>query len=255
MRQAAYVGSSCWGLTPTVFVVFCIERISLQVLFEQISETSTQRGERKLVEVSESEAQLQRSVSTSGGSSRSSIMVGFDDVLLEIMHKLTNGQDDRQLRVIPVVGMGGISKTTLAKLVYAQPLIKPTKEEISENEVGLTLYKYLFNRRFIVVIDDVWSVDAWDKMQTFFPDNWNGSHVVVTTRQSQLSSQLNSNYSLRLKLLDEVSSWDLFSNSVFGKESCPVELEEIGKKIVENCRGLPLAIVVVGGVLKKVEHT
>ncbi|XP_042054919.1 putative late blight resistance protein homolog R1B-16 [Salvia splendens] len=245
---------------------------------------------KEAMKISVSEAQLQRSVSTStsGGSSRSSIMVGFDDVLLEIMLKLTNGQDDRQLRVIPVVGLGGIGKTTLAKHVYAHPYIKErfdvcawvtvsqnfdireilfellsqankkSKEEMSEmseNEVGLALHKYLFNRRFIIVMDDMWSIDAWDKMQNFFPDNWNGSRIVVTTRQSQLSSQLNSNYCLRLKLLDEVSSWDLFSISVFGEESCPVELEEIGKKIVENCRGLPLAIVVVGGVLKKVEHT
>ncbi|XP_042052324.1 putative late blight resistance protein homolog R1B-16 isoform X2 [Salvia splendens] len=240
---------------------------------------------KEAMKISVSEAQLHRSLSTSGGSSRSSIMVGFDDVSLEIMHKLTNGQDDRQLQVIPVVGLGGIGKTTLAKHVYAQPLIKvhfdvcawvtvsqnfdireilfellsqankKSKEEMSENEVGLALHKYLFNRRFIIVMDDMWSVDAWDKMQNFFPDNWNGSRIVVTTRQSQLSSQLNSNYCLRLELLDEVSSWDLFSNSVFGEESFPVELEEIGKKIVENCGGLPLAIVVVGGVLKKVEHT
>ncbi|XP_047953312.1 putative late blight resistance protein homolog R1B-16 [Salvia hispanica] len=243
---------------------------------------------KEAMEISVSEAQLQRSVSTSGGSSRSSIMVGFGDASREIMDKLTNGVDDRQLQVIPIVGMGGIGKTTLAKHVYALPYIKEhfdirawvtisqnfdTREilcellsqanrkskeqmsEMSEYEVGEALHKYLFNRRFIIVMDDMWSVDAWDKMQNSFPNNWNGSRIVVTTRQSQLSSQLNNNYCLRLKLLDEVSRWDLFSNSVFGEERCPLELEEIGKKIVENCKGLPLAIVVVGGLLKKMEHT
>ncbi|XP_047952527.1 putative late blight resistance protein homolog R1B-16 [Salvia hispanica] len=234
------------------------------------------------------DTQLHRSISTSGGSSRSSIMVGFDDVLLEIMHKLTNGVDDRQLHVLPIVGMGGIGKTTLAKNVYAHQYIKEhfdirawvtisqnfdTREilcellsqankkskeemsEMSENEVGLALHKYLFNRRFIIVMDDMWSVDAWEKMQHLFPDNWNGSRVMVTTRQSQLSSQLNNYYCLQLKLLDEINSWNLFSNSVFGEKGCPLELEEIGKKIVQNCRGLPLAIAVVGGLLKKMEHT
>ncbi|XP_047964128.1 putative late blight resistance protein homolog R1B-16 isoform X2 [Salvia hispanica] len=243
---------------------------------------------KETMKISVSEAQHQRSVSTSGGSSRSSIMVGFGDASREIMDKLTNGVDDRRLQAIPIVGMGGIGKTTLAKHVYAHPYIKEhfdirawvtisqnfdTREllcelfsqankkskeemsEMSEDEVGLALHKYLFNRRFLIVIDDMWSVDAWDKMQNFFPDNWNGSRIVVTTRQLQLSSQLNNNYCLELKFLDEVSSWDLFSNSVFGEESCPLELKKIGKKIVENCRGLPLAIVVVGGLLKKMEHT
>ncbi|XP_047952653.1 disease resistance protein RPP13-like [Salvia hispanica] len=176
------------------------------------------------MKISVSKAQLHRSVSASGGSSRSSIMVGFGDASREIMDKLTNGVDDRQLQVIPIVGMGGIGKTTLAKHAYALPCIKEhfdirawvtisqnfdtreilcellsqankkSKEEMSgmsENEVGLALHKYLFNRRFLIVIDDMWSVDAWDKMQNFFPDNWNGSRIVVTTRQSKLSSQLN----------------------------------------------------------------
>ncbi|KAL1551829.1 putative disease resistance RPP8-like protein 2 [Salvia divinorum] len=65
---------------------------------------------KEAMQISVSEAQLQRSVSTSGDSSRSSIMVGFDDVSREIMFKLINGVDDRQLQVIPIVGMGGIEK-------------------------------------------------------------------------------------------------------------------------------------------------
>ncbi|KZV36311.1 hypothetical protein F511_26313 [Dorcoceras hygrometricum] len=57
---------------------------------------------------------------------------------------------------------------------------------------------------------------------------------------------------LRLPLLDEVQSWSLFCDKVFGKsESCPLELEEIGKTIVRNCGGLPLAIAAISGLLAK----
>ncbi|XP_047970722.1 putative late blight resistance protein homolog R1B-23 isoform X1 [Salvia hispanica] len=58
-----------------------------------------------------------------------------------------------------------------------------------------------------------------------------------------------------MEFLDEFQGWELFSKTVFGEESCPLELVEIGKEIVANCRGLPLSIVLVGGLLRKMEPT
>ncbi|XP_057792624.1 putative late blight resistance protein homolog R1A-10 [Salvia miltiorrhiza] len=202
-----------------------------------------------------------------------------------ILGKLVADQRERQ--VIPITGMGGIGKTTLAKTVYSKPIIeqrfdirawatisqqyntreilcelvsqatKQSKEQLSErseDELGLDLHKHLSGRRFLIVMDDIWSIDAWDRIQRFFPDNEECSRILVTTRLSQLSSQLNNNY-IQMKFLDEVLSWKLFSKIVFGAGRCPRELEEIGKKIVENCKGLPLSIVVVGGILKNKKHT
>ncbi|KAL3630505.1 hypothetical protein CASFOL_023489 [Castilleja foliolosa] len=213
-------------------------------------------------------------------------MVGFDDASLEIMEKLKGDRCDRQ--VIPIVGMGGIGKTTLARNIYARTLIKDhfdicawatisqqyntreilcevysqatkmDKEKLSgmdENDLGSKLYKYLFGRRFLVVMDDMWSIEAWDEVQHFFPDNGNGSRIMVTTRLSELSTQLNEDCSLHMNFLDEATSWDLFSKTVFGEKSCPDELMKIGKKILGNCRGLPLSITVVGGLLKKMDAT
>ncbi|XP_042048254.1 putative late blight resistance protein homolog R1B-16 [Salvia splendens] len=58
-----------------------------------------------------------------------------------------------------------------------------------------------------------------------------------------------------MKFLDEASGWELFCKTVFGKESCPLELENIGKNIVANCKGLPLSIATIGGLLAKSKHT
>ncbi|KAL3619504.1 hypothetical protein CASFOL_037074 [Castilleja foliolosa] len=224
--------------------------------------------------------------SSSTGPGPNTTMVGFDDASLEIMEKLKGDRCDRQ--VIPIVGMGGIGKTTLARNIYARKLIKEhfiicvwatisqqyntreilrelcfqatkmDKEKLSgmsEDELGQRLYKHMSGRRFLVVMDDMWSIEAWDEIQQFFPDNGNGSRIMVTTRLSELSSQLNNNSSLHMNFLDEATSWDLFSKTVFGEKSCPDELMKIGKKIVDNCRGLPLSIAVVGGLLKKTDAT
>ncbi|KAH6812847.1 hypothetical protein C2S51_021865 [Perilla frutescens var. frutescens] len=226
--------------------------------------------------------QLQRNIlrSSSFSGKNSSVMVGFDDVLLQLLHKLTGGPSS--LQVIPITGMGGIGKTTLARNIFQHGYVKEyfdicvwvtisqrynTKEILSQilyqasgkssgNELGVELHKYLYGRRYLLIMDDMWSIDVWEKMKNFFADCNKGSRIVVTTRQSFLTPQLTDpNDVFVLKFLDGDNSWNLFSKTVFGEEGFPPQLEEIGKKIVEKCRGLPLSIVVIGGLLAKSQHT
>ncbi|GFQ02742.1 putative late blight resistance protein homolog r1a-6 [Phtheirospermum japonicum] len=227
---------------------------------------------------------LRRSRSSTGQDTA----VGLDDVLVEVMDKLTGHQSN--LRIIPVVGMGGIGKTTLARNIYINPVIvqhfdfhgwatisqeynskeillevllclettgsKESLSLVSEEKLGEKLHKSLFGRRYLIVLDDIWSIEAWYRLKTFFPDNNNGSRIMVTTRLSKLASQLSGSCdTLEMSFLDEGKSWNLFCKSTFGEESCPAELVGIGNKIVKNCKGLPLSIVVVGGLLAKSKQT
>ncbi|GFQ04753.1 putative late blight resistance protein homolog r1a-6 [Phtheirospermum japonicum] len=213
--------------------------------------------------------------------------VGLDDIVIGVMDKLTGQQSNRQ--IIPIVGMGGIGKTTLARNIYVNPLImqyfdfrgwatisqeysirqilleivlcvesKEDKEilsQMSEHELGDKLYKSLFGRRYLIVMDDMWSIEAWDKVKTFFPNNNDGSAIMVTTRLSNLAFQLSGSCGLEMSFLDNDTSWDLLCKIVFGEEGCPLELEETGKHIAKNCKGLPLSIVVIGGLLAKSNQT
>ncbi|KZV24839.1 hypothetical protein F511_14722 [Dorcoceras hygrometricum] len=224
-----------------------------------------------------------------GPSDSKNTMVGFDEDLIQIMDTLTG--DESNLQILSVVGMGGIGKTTLARHIYSNPwienhfdrhawvtisqqysvheillgLIKDTGVVAGEgeqhtgrnvDELGLRLHKILFGRRYLIVMDDMWSIEVWNAIQRFFPDNNNGCRILVTTRLSNVADNFHSCTPHRLPLLDEVQSWSLFCDKVFGKsESCPLELEEIGKTIVRNCRGLPLAIAAISGLLAKSSPT
>ncbi|XP_047959812.1 late blight resistance protein R1-A-like [Salvia hispanica] len=226
--------------------------------------------------------QLQREISsTHVGSLTSSLkenfMVGFDQVFLEVLDKLTGGQLNCQ--IIPIMGTGGIGKTTLTRNLFENALVKEyfdirawtmisqtynvrgTLREIlfqasgdlsdlSEDDLGEKLYKYLSGMRYLIVIDDMWSIEVWSKIKFFFPNHQNESRIIVTTRLSNLGSQLNEFNTVCMKFLDEASSWGLFCKTVFGKENCPLELESVGKNIVANCKGLPLSIATIGGLVK-----
>ncbi|XP_057793126.1 putative late blight resistance protein homolog R1B-14 [Salvia miltiorrhiza] len=252
----------------------------MQKVIEEMEVITKEVREMAREKVADEAHQLQRNVSSDGG--RKSLMVGFDDVFLQLLDRLTGGNTNRQ--IIPVVGMGGIGKTTLARNIFDNALVKEhfdicawttisqtynvretlrevlsqasgdSDSDLSEAGLGEKLYKYLSCRRYLIIMDDMWNVEVWDKMRFFFPNYNDGSRIIVTTRMSNLAAKLSESYRVGMKFLDEASSWDLFSKTVFGDEDFPLQLEEIGKKIVEKCDGLPLSIVVIGGLLAKSQH-
>ncbi|XP_027150743.1 disease resistance protein RPM1-like [Coffea eugenioides] len=222
-------------------------------------------------------------------------LVGIDKPKAELISKILD--DHSQLKVVSVVGMGGLGKTTLVKKVYDDAAVKkqfqshawitvsqnfqfsviiknliqqlyneirqPVPPQVESMDV-LTLSEFvkdfLQERRYIIVLDDVWSIDAWEAIKCVLPDCNITSRVVLTTRIADVASAscLGSlDFIYKMKPLTDKESWTLFCNRTFQSNDCPPNLEEVAKKLLKKCEGLPLAIVAIGGVLalKDMEKT
>ncbi|CAL5430382.1 unnamed protein product [Camellia sinensis] len=211
------------------------------------------------------------------------ITVGFDDEALTIKQLLAGGK--KQLQMISIVGMPGLGKTTLATKLYNDPYIthyfhirawtyasqSPRKTDMlldilrsvnvvftdeiknmTNENLGEMLYKQLKGKRYLIVIDDLWDIGAWVDLKMYFPNDNNGSRVMFTSRLKELPIHTSPDcHPHCLRFLTEEESWELLQRKVFQNESCPPELIGFGKQIMKKCEGLPLAIVVIAGLLVK----
>ncbi|XP_047948746.1 putative late blight resistance protein homolog R1A-10 [Salvia hispanica] len=252
-------------------------------LVSDVQQTMQQLQSVKLVEVEDTKMPVVAPLSSSKNN-----LVGVDANLLQLKDRLTNMQT--KLEIIPITGMGGIGKSTLARNLYDDQLIithfdyrgwaaisqLPNMRDIllsllrcpiekiddelkgrNKNELKDILYKRLFGRRYMIVLDDIWITNFWDEIRMYLPNNNNGSRIMITTRESHVAQYVANSKGPHydMQLLNMSASWDLLRQTVFGEEDCPLELQGIGSKIASECGGLPLAIHVIGGILSKVERS
>ncbi|KAJ4724317.1 Disease resistance protein [Melia azedarach] len=212
-------------------------------------------------------------------------LIGFFDDADRLLTILRDKEEKRLL--ISVYGMGGLGKTTLAGKLYhdkdvksrydccawvsvtqdyniqdlLQRIIKSFRnivttteelERMSEDDLERCLHEYLRQRSYLVVIDDVWQKEVWQSLKRAFPDNNTGSRVIITTREKEVAERSDERTHVhKLRFLTPEESWQLFCKKAFGNSKPNQTQEMLGREMVEKCGGLPLAIVVLGGLLSK----
>ncbi|KAJ3672930.1 hypothetical protein LUZ60_006304 [Juncus effusus] len=126
-------------------------------------------------------------------------------------------------------------------------------KDMGEIELKTVISEFLKGRKYLVVLDDVWSPDDWEKIGHIFPDTGNGSKIMLTTRDMEVAKHADPWSSpLELHFLDDEQSWELLRKKIFPTNVPNLnELHVLGRKLASRCGGLPLALVVLGGLLSR----
>ncbi|KAG7942232.1 hypothetical protein I3843_16G091400 [Carya illinoinensis] len=191
---------------------------------------------------------------------------------------------DAELSVIPILGMGGIGKTTLAQLVYNDKKVQSffdlkawacvseyfdaikvtktilksvTSKSCDDNDLNLLQVKLkekLKGKKFLVILDDVWNENYhdWTILRAPFEVGALGSRIVFTTLNQGVSSMMGTIQAYCLYVLSNDACLSIFTLHALGARDFITHpnLKDIGEKIVTRCKGLPLAAKTFGGLLR-----
>ncbi|XVF79236.1 hypothetical protein PTKIN_Ptkin14bG0204600 [Pterospermum kingtungense] len=209
---------------------------------------------------------------------------GRDQERKKIVNKLKeHSEKGLSLQIISVVGMGGIGKTTLAKLVHnddqvvelfhnriwvcvSEPFdVTRIAKEILESLTGSAvnfdgldtilqhIRKSLLGKNFFLVLDDVWTEQPrnWQQLANSLNSVSPKSTVLVTTRNDRVAESLGTTFLCPLGILGGRETFSLFSHFALSNKSEEERerLEAIGQQIADKCKGLPLAAKTLGSML------
>ncbi|XP_047314506.1 putative disease resistance protein RGA4 [Impatiens glandulifera] len=213
----------------------------------------------------------------------SSKVYGRDKEKKQIIDILLNNTSSvsvaTELSVLPIVGIGGLGKTTLSQMVFNDDQVSKhfhpkiwvcVSDEFdikliikaivgANNETSLEILQKMIQdklrgKRYLIVLDDVWNenADAWNQLRSILDCGSNGAFVLTTTRKGNVA-KIMKNQSIphfELSSLSEDDCWLLFEERAFehGKPK-PPNFINIGKEIAKKCKGVPLAAKTLGSQL------
>nr|XP_045086588.1 disease resistance protein RPM1 isoform X2 [Aegilops tauschii subsp. strangulata] len=174
-------------------------------------------------------------------------LVGMDASGEKLEKWLESGGMERF--VIALLGMGGLGKTTLAANIYKkvrdkfqchawvsisqtysrEDVLRNIIKELFKDKVSIqsntevlnitrleeTVKNFLEQKKYLIILDDIWTPEAFDDLSRVLIDNDKGSRLMITTREAHVAALASKGHILTLEALPEDKAWDLFCKKAF----------------------------------------
>ncbi|XP_050284768.1 putative disease resistance protein RGA3 [Quercus robur] len=210
-------------------------------------------------------------------------VIGREDDRKAVIDLLLDSNVEENVSVIPIVGIGGLGKTTLAQYVYNDEKVKNYFElkmwvcvsdifelkiiiekiiasatgnapgNLEMDQLQSQIREKIDRKKYLLVLDDVWNEDRgkWLNLINILMGGSKGSKIIITTRSKLVAKITHTVSPYILNGLSEEQSWSLFKQVAFSKGQVANNptLVTIGREIVKICQGVPLAIMSIGNVL------